>query len=119
MIKGMKIIGLYRYKKKVTAPDTSDVTLVGPAVKRGQLLELTHLSVVDYTTGSKQLSVGFRNADRVNHFVSSVDKTGHHETHMNGRLYLLPTEEPIGYVATPTASDVIYFTAHGLIYEAE
>lgn len=113
----MNIIGLYRLEKKLTAPDTNDLTFDGPAVKRGQLVELTHLSVVDYTTGAKQLSVGKKDAHDAKHYVSSVNKTGHRETHMNGHLILLENEKPCGEVLSPTEGDEIYFTAHGLVYE--
>lgn len=117
MIKGMKCIGLYRYRKKITAPDTTDITAVGPKVKRGQLLELTHLSVLDYTTGNKQLAVGYRDANEVNHFVRTEKASAKRECHMTGRLFLIENDEPIGFVDSPTANNVIYFTAHGLIYE--
>lgn len=113
----MKPVGVYRWYDKYTAPDTSDVTREGPEVRRGQLVEISQLSTVDYSTADKALLVGFKDENRDVHYFRKEDGTTKWECHLSGRILLLPGEKPIGTVLSPTANDVLYFSAHGLVYE--
>lgn len=110
-------MGVYRWHDKYTCPDATTVTREGPAVLRGQLVVLDTLYAIDYTTADKTLIVGIKGVDGGEHYIRKVDIANHYSCFLNGKLILLPGEKPIGKVETPTTSDVLYFTAHGLIYE--
>jgi len=117
MIEGWVPKGLYRWTEKYAAPDTSDVTREGPIVKRGQIVVLHQLSVVEYTTADKSLLVGFKDAGGNAHYVSHDKGTSKYEAKMRGQMTLTENEKPIGTVLSPTANDVLYFSAFGVVYE--
>lgn len=116
-IKRMEQVGIYRWTDKYTAPDTDDVTRKGPKVLRGQLVEITHLSVVNYTTANKSLLVGYEDEKGDTHYFNKHKSSQNYESFLRGRVLLLPGERPIGTVESPSTSDVLYFSAHGVIYE--
>lgn len=116
-VKGYVVVGFYRWHDKYTAPDTGDVTREGPEVRQGQLVEITHLSAVNYTTANKSLLIGFRDGIGDAHYFNHHKSAGNYESFLRGRIMLLPGERPIGTVLSPSASDVLYFSAHGLVYE--
>lgn len=108
---------MYKWEEKHTAPSTTTITKEGPEVRRGQLVEIIHLSVVDYTTADKALLVGKRDASATTHYYRKEDGTEKYACHLNGRVLLVPGEKPIGTVESPTAGDVLYFSAYGFVYE--
>ncbi len=108
---------MYRWSDKYTAPDTDDVTREGPEVRRGQLVEITHLSVVDYTTADKSLLIGVKDSVGTTHYFRKEDGTAKYACHLSGRVFLVSGEKPIGVVESPGTSDVLYFSAYGTVYE--
>lgn len=117
MIKGYIVVGLYRYHAKKPAPSTAAMVIEGPAVKRGQIVELTHMACINYTSANKQPALGIRKADKSDHYLALSRREPSSESRLTGPVYLLPTEKPIGVALNPTANDVIYVSFHGLVYE--
>lgn len=117
ILKGYEPVGLYRWREKVTAPDTDTFSRAGPKVRHDQIVELTFLSVNDYTTVNMKCSCGVRDEVEADHYIRTKKSAVWHGTMLRGRLFLLPGEKPFGEVDTPTANDVVYFTAHGIVYE--
>lgn len=117
MIEGMKAVGGYRWHDKYTCAATDDVTRKGPKAREGQIVELTQFSVVDYTTHNKQLLLGFEDENGDVHYFACDKKSNVYEVQLEGKVYLLPGERPIGKVLSPGSSDVLYFSAHGVRYE--
>ena len=114
-----KIVGNYRFDEKFTAPGTDTKTFVGPPVGRGRILEITSGAVADYTTADKILVLGYRDSSGDDHYVVVEQGSAIKSAQLRGRLFLLPTEKPIALVVSPTASDALYCSFHGIVYEAE
>jgi len=117
VLKGYEPVGLYRWCESFTAPDTTTFTRAGPAVRHDQIVELTHLSINDYTTVNMKCSIGIRHEGEADHYLRTKKAAQWWGSMMRGTLYLLPGDAPFGEVATPTANDVVYFSAHGIVYE--
>lgn len=112
-----KPIGIYRYHQKKVAPDTEVMTLEGPEVKKGQIVVLTFMSCINYTSANKQPALGIRTADGKDHYLAMSRRESSSESRLSGPIYLFPTEKPIAAALNPTANNVIYCSFHGLIYE--
>lgn len=112
-----KIVGNYRFDEKFTAPGTDTKTFVGPEVGRGKILEITSGAVADYTTADKTLVLGYRDAGGEDHYVVVEKGSAIKSAQLRGRIFLLPTEKPIAVVVSPTASDVLFCSFHGIVYE--
>lgn len=112
-----KIVGNYRFDDKFTAPGTDTKTFVGPEVLQGKIVEVTSGVVADYTTASKILVLGYRDAGGIDHYIVVETGASIKSAQLQGRIYLLPTERPIAIVVSPTASDVLYCSFHGIVYE--
>lgn len=112
-------IGIYKFEDKFTEPSTTTKTFKGPKVKPNTIVVLHTLTVADYTTSNKKLMLGRKGGDGNDHYVHVEKYTGIYETHLRGRMILLPSEQPIGVVESPTASDVLYFSAYGFVYKRE
>jgi hypothetical protein len=112
-----KIIGNYRFDESFTSPGTDTKAFVGPEVGRGRILEVTSGAVADYTTANKTLVLGYRDAGGTDHYVVVEQGASIKSAQLQGRLFLLPTEKPIAIVVSPTASDVLYCSFHGILYE--
>ena len=110
-------IGIYKYEAKATAPDTTTKEFEGPAVKAKTIVILDTLTVADYTNSNKKIMLGRKDGNGKKHYVHVEQYTGIFETHLRGKMILLPSEAPLGVVESPTASDVMYFTAYGLVYK--
>lgn len=113
---GVKV-GIYRFHQEITAPDTTTVTFEGPKAKREQTIEITYMAVVDETTNNKLLKLGIRDSDKVDRILKAKQHATHLTAEMEGKIYLVEGEAPIGIVDTPTASNVLSFAVHGVIYE--
>jgi len=114
-----KIVGNYRYDNKFTTPGTDTKTFVGPEVGRGKVAEITSGVVADYTTANKILVLGYRDAGGSDHYIVVETGASIKSAQLRGRIYLLPTEKPIAVVVSPTASDILYCSFHGIVYELE
>lgn len=112
-----KVVGNYRFDANFTTVDTSTKTWVGPKVLAGKIVELTHASVADYTTASKNLILGYRDSAGSDHYVVIENGASIKTAQLQGRIYLLSGESPIALVESPTASDVLYCSFHGIVYE--
>lgn len=112
-----KIIGLYRWKDKRTAEGTDDITFEGPEVGRDEIVKLTFASILDYSTGNKQLILAIRDVEKKDHYIVVRKSTNEYEIMMEGEIFLLPGEKPVGIVASPANGNVCYFSAYGIIYE--
>lgn len=112
-----KPIGVYRFQEKKTAPDSTNIVFVGPEVRKGTIVVLDKLEVANYSAANKMLVIGIREAGGSDHYMQP-DKAaqGYYES-LKGKLYLLETEKPIGIVESPGTGNVLYFTAHGLVYK--
>lgn len=112
-----KVVGNYRFDDKFTEPGTTTKTFVGLPVLRNRIVELTHGSVADYSTASKNLILGYRDSDGDDHYVVVENGASIKSAQLRGRIYLLPGERPIALVESPTAGDVLYCCFHGIVYE--
>lgn len=112
-----KPVGIYKVEEKSTDPGTTTKTFEGPAVREGTVVILDTLTVANYTRSNKKLMLGRKGGSNEEHYVHVEQYTGIFETHLRGKMILLPAEKPLGVVETPTANDVLYFTAYGLVYK--
>ena len=112
-----KIVGNYRYDDKFTAPDTDTKTFVGPEVLQGKIVEITSGVVADYTTANKTLVLGYRDAGGSDHYIVVEQGASIKSAQLQGRIFLLSTEKPIAIVVSPTLSDDLYCSFHGIVYE--
>jgi len=117
-----KLVGNYRVNQKITAPDTNDITLTGYEVPRGRVAILSFMSIIDYTHNENELMLGFKDAggnEHMLHFALGTATDIVQSLAIEGEVILLPGDKPFGRVLSPTASDVIYFSAHGGLYSME
>ena len=115
-----KLVGNYRYQQKLTSPGTDTVTIKGYEVPRDKVTILTFLSVVDYTNNENELILGIIDAGGNEHILAMELGTVYRPWHVltiEGPVILLAGETPFGRVLSPSTSDVIYFSAHGGLYE--
>jgi hypothetical protein len=112
-----KIVGNYRYDDKFTCTSTATKTFVGPEVGRGKIVEITFASVVDYTTAGNILALGIRDAQGGDHYLLADVGAALYRLAIEGKFYLLPGEKPIAIVDTPGATDVVFCSFHGIVYE--
>jgi hypothetical protein len=116
MVEGSIPVGVYRFREKLADASAADQTFIGPAVHRGNILELELGYVADYTTANKQLLIGFRDAGGSDHFIATVKETSTLSLGLQGKLILLSGERPIAKVLSATLHDVLYCTFSGLLY---
>jgi len=117
-----KLVGNYHVSQKVTAPSTSTVTIKGHEVGRNKTAILTFMSVMDYTMNANEAMLGIIDASGVEHMLDFKLGTATDVKQcckIEGKILLLSGDRPFGRVLSPTANDVIYFTAHGSIYSME
>ena len=116
------MVGNYRVQVKTTAPDTNTVSLYGYEVPRGKVAILTFMSIMDYTNNLNELMLGFKDSagtEHMLHFGLGTATDIVQSLAIEGEVILLPGDKPFGRVLSPTASDVIYFSAHGGLYSME
>lgn len=112
-----KLIGVYLYEDKYTAPDTSTVNRAGPKVGGGRIVVIMTAVVTDYTTASVSLMVGKRDEGGDDHYIKKENGSEVYSCSLEGEMILNEGESPLGTVVLPTTGDVLYFTFHGLVYE--
>jgi len=115
-----KLVGNYRVQVKTTAPDTNTVTLYGYEVPRGKVAILTFMSIMDYTNNTNELMLGIKDSggnEHMLHFGLGTATDILQSLAIEGEVILLPGEKPFGRILSPSTSDVIYFSAHGGLYE--
>jgi len=117
-----KLVGNYRVNQKMTSPGTDTATITGHEVGRGEIAILTFMSIIDYTHNENELMLGFKDASGSEHMLDFALGTAtdvRQSCKIEGEVILLPGDKPFGRVLSPTASDVIYFSAHGGLYSME
>jgi len=117
-----KLVGNYRVQQKYTSPSTSTATITGYEVPRGKVAILTFMSIIDYTNNLNELMLGILDASGTEHMLDFGLGTAtdiRQSLKIEGEVILLPGDKPFGRVLSPTASDVIYFSAHGGLYSME
>lgn len=112
-----KILGVYKVAVKATAQGTDNIEIEGPKVQAGQIAEIHHASLVDYTTKNKNQTIGFKKADGTIHYLKVRQGTNLNSVWINGSWCLLPGEAPYGVIESPGDGDVCYGTFSGVIYE--
>lgn len=115
MAPGGMVKGYYAYASKQGASGSDTVTFEGTPIPRGCIGVLSFLSVIDYTTAAKGLLLGVRDAGANDKYLRMVKLTSTYECSLEGPVYLLEGERPIGIVESPTTSDVLYFAAYGVL----
>jgi hypothetical protein len=112
----------YRAHSKLTSPSTGTASLYGYEVPHGKIAILTFMSVIDYTHNENELMLGILDAGGNEHMLDFTLGTAtdvKQTCKIEGKVILLSGEKPFGRVLSPTASDVIYVTAHGRLYSME
>lgn len=112
-----ELIGVYTWEDKYTAPDTTTVKRTGPKVGEGRIVVLHTLTAVNYTTANKMLIIGRRDVAGSDHYVKCRNQASIYSTWLNGQMILNEGEAPLGIVESPSTSDVLYFSAYGLVYK--
>jgi hypothetical protein len=115
MAPGECVKGYYAYTSKLGASGSGTVTFEGTPIPRGCLGVLSFISVIDYTTADKKLILGVRDAGGNDRYLRVVDIANTYEAVLEGPIVLLEGETPIGIVESPTTSDVLYFSAYGVL----
>lgn len=115
-----KLVGNYRVQVKTTSPGTDTASLYGYVVPRGKTAIITFMSIMDYTSNLNELMLGILDTSGNEHMLKfdlgTATRIAQSLT-MEGEVILLPGEKPFGRVLSPSTSDVIYFSAHGGLYE--
>lgn len=112
-----KVIGVYRYERKFTAPDTTTKTFKGRKAPRNCIVIITSGYVVDYTTANKKLIVGREDQSGDQNYIVVEKASGVFTAHLTGEMILQEGDLPIAIVESPTANDVLYCAFYGLIRE--
>lgn len=115
-----KLVGNYRVQQKITSPGTSDLSIYGYQVPSGKIAIITFMSIMDYTNNLNELMLGILDAGGNEHMLKFDLGTSTRIAQslaMEGEIILLPGDKPFGRVLSPSTSDVVYFSAHGGLYE--
>ena len=118
MIKG-QAIGVYKQIIDKEADDTVDHTFYGAYIKPKQIVELTHLSVMNIDESDKKLSIGIQQGSKGIHWIKKEEASNRHACWLNGHIILTENERPVGRVENPDGGNDLKFTAMGLIYAEE
>jgi len=119
MLKNMNPIGVYRWRDYHKTQSTDDVTVYGPTVLRGQVVELFHFAATDLTTANKKIAIGIVEDDGKEIYFRVNQGTTLYSVWLTGRTVLLEGDRPFAVVESPTTGDELYFIGEGIIYEAE
>ena len=110
------LVGLYEYENKVTAPNTSNITILARKVTRGCIAILDKACVVNYTTANKKLILGKRNSHSEDQYMVVRKNAQYYQAHMEGKIHLHEGDQALAVVEAPTASDECYATFFGKLY---
>ena len=106
---------IYRQNLKIKSVGQVE-KLVGEEVPLGYVLEVTHMSVTDITSGAKVLELGYIDAGGEDRPVCLGEGTNQHHHHVTGEVYLVGEEKPYGRITTAGANDMCYFNCHGKLW---
>ena len=109
----IKPADVYRAEKKVIAPDTTDIILKGPKVRAGRVLVICRMTLIDLTNKNKTMRFGYERGGSQYWFRRRPAGTNNYCMSIETEIILTDGERPIAMVESPTASDEIWFFAHG------
>ena len=115
------LIGFYEDVQPYTS-DGEDKTFRGSYVKKGQIVVLRHLSVVDVSKEERELRIGIQRGDESEHWINkriAPSNSGVWGLFLNGQITLRENERPVAQIINPDSEDECYFSAFGLVYKAE
>ena len=98
--------------EKVTA--VTDKTIEGDPVPTGKVLCINFMSVLDITTASKAVKLGYLKENTQHFFKRLAVGASAYGTELDGTLYLVEGEKPICQVESPTVGDEIRFYVRGV-----
>ena len=107
------MIGTYSQNEKAIGGNGTNTTFVSQKVPRGQTIEITYASVIDYTTKNKKLELGIRSVDSVDVYLKSVQESSTFGISIDTPIMLYEGESLIGVVEATTTSDALHFSVHG------
>ena len=105
----------YRQDKQIKA-EAEVEKISGEKVPAGYILEVTHMSITDITTGGKVLELGYTDATGEDREICLNEGTNLHHHHLVGEVYLMEGEQPYGRITTADANDICYFSCHGKLW---
>ena len=92
-----------------------DLTTPELIVRRKSLLH--QITELQKTVNRINAVIGYRDAGGNDHYVVVETGSSIKSAQLRGSIFLLPTEKPIAIVVSPTTSDVLYCSFHGIVYE--
>jgi len=101
---------------------TADYTWSGKYVKKGQVLELRHLSMVDKTTANKVISLGIQVGNKDPLWLKQVVGTNQNTIYgaaLDNLVILVENERPVAKIASPSNQDNVHMAAYGYLYKTE
>jgi len=104
---------VYRAEKIQTAPNTDNLTLIGPRLKAGEVVHLEQLSVLDITAADKTMRLGYDRGGTKYWFRRRNAGTGNYCVYSARPFILVEDEAPCAMVESPTAKDVCTLYARG------
>lgn len=105
---------------KVTAPDTSTLTIESERVDRDHCFRASIINIVDETTTAKTLEIGVKNGSEYSPIVKRAAGSNNYSLAPNVKgLVLKEGEQLYGKVYSPTAGDVCVLIFSGELYLRE
>lgn len=105
---------VYQAEISDPAPDSNDLTLEGPKIPEGQVVEIRTFFAVDITTAAKTIRIGYDRGG-VKHWVKrAAAGTGNYGIALDEELILVENERPVCMIESPTASDECKLIARGV-----
>jgi hypothetical protein len=112
----MAIVGMYKQNIESVGVASTDITMKTAVVPRGQIVEVTHASLSDYTTANRKLSIGIRDVNNNDIYIIVDKQANTYSTWINGRVMLYEGECMIGLVENTNTADVLSLVVHGKRY---
>jgi hypothetical protein len=113
-MKEIKLEDVYDARESKKAPDTENLTIEGPPVAKGKIVELECFYAYDHTTAAKTIRIGFDRNGTKYWIKQKPAATNEHGIAQNGKLVLVDGEKPIAMIESPTAADECYLVARGV-----
>lgn len=105
---------IYEAFEEKKAPDTSDVTLTGPAINQGDVVQIYFMCGIDETTAGKTIELGFDQKGTKKLLKEEPAGTNKKGVILNRALILVGGEAPYCVINSPTANDELRLFARGI-----
>lgn len=105
---------IYQAEISKIAPDATNITLLGPKVKKGKVVRLHAFYVIDITTANKTCRLGYDRAGTKHWFRRRAAGTNRYGIWQNQTMILVENERPACMIETPTASDTCKLIVRGV-----